>query len=86
MTVGPLRTHALARKTNGSARSGLSRSAGTAARWSPRAATASPGPGMWPSRPGCWLPPVPSRTNPSPASSGLATLGASRSSRSARRA
>ena len=58
----------------------------TAPRWSPRAATAPPGPGTWPSRPGCWPPPAPSRTNPSPASSGLATLGASRSSRSAPRA
>ena len=41
--------------------------------------------GTWPSRPGCWPPPAPSRINPSPASSGLTTRGPSRSSRSAAR-
>ena len=46
----------------------------------------APASGTWPSRPGCWPPPAPSRTNPSPASSGLTTLGPSRSSRSAPRA
>ena len=72
--------------TAGPSRSTRSRSARTAASSPPRAATEGPARcGMWPSRPGCWPPPAPSRTNPSPASSGLTTLGPSRSSRSAPR-